>query len=255
MLKKFLAVVIATTFSFSTPIFAQPIGGSGADLTNLNGSNITSGTVPAARGGAGTINGALKANGSGVVSQAACADLSNAGSGCSGTAGSVVLIQTITTTGGATTMTFSSLGSYNHLRFICNTGDTTNNSGSTSGLLIRFNGDTASNYRYQMYGSFGSNQTFETHSASDTTAYSGANANAGTTGVPFSSNIIDIIDYRGANQKFLRGQFSAIQGNVGLLQGSLGAWWTGTAAITSIVFTTSGGTFSTGSTCWLYGIT
>lgn len=87
MLKKFFAVVIATTFSFSTPIFAQPIGGGGADLTNLNGSNITSGTVPAARGGAGTINGALKANGSGTVSQAACADLSNAGSGCSGSAG------------------------------------------------------------------------------------------------------------------------------------------------------------------------
>ena len=33
-------------------------------------SNLTSGTVPSARGGAGTVNGLLKANGSGTVSQA-----------------------------------------------------------------------------------------------------------------------------------------------------------------------------------------
>lgn len=42
-----------------------------------NASNLASGTVPAARGGAGTTNGALKGNGSGVVSQAATTDLSD----------------------------------------------------------------------------------------------------------------------------------------------------------------------------------
>lgn len=47
-----------------------------------NASNLSSGTVAAARGGAGTINGALKGNGSGVVSQAACADLTNASPSC-----------------------------------------------------------------------------------------------------------------------------------------------------------------------------
>lgn len=54
-------------------------------LTNksIAGSEINSGTVPAAQGGAGTINGALKGNGSGVVSQAACADLSNGTASCS----------------------------------------------------------------------------------------------------------------------------------------------------------------------------
>lgn len=49
----------------------------------LNASNISSGTLAAARGGAGTITGALKGNGSGVVSQAACADLSNGAASCS----------------------------------------------------------------------------------------------------------------------------------------------------------------------------
>jgi hypothetical protein len=42
-----------------------------------NASNLTSGTVAAARGGAGTITGALKGSGAGVVTQAAAADLSN----------------------------------------------------------------------------------------------------------------------------------------------------------------------------------
>lgn len=40
-------------------------------------SKLTTGTLAAARGGAGTITGALKGSGAGVVSQAACADLSD----------------------------------------------------------------------------------------------------------------------------------------------------------------------------------
>lgn len=48
-----------------------------------NASALTTGTLAAARGGAGTITGALKGNGAGTVSQAACADLSNGAAGCS----------------------------------------------------------------------------------------------------------------------------------------------------------------------------
>lgn len=48
-----------------------------------NASNISSGTLASARGGAGTITGALKGNGAGVTSQAACADLSNGAASCS----------------------------------------------------------------------------------------------------------------------------------------------------------------------------
>jgi hypothetical protein len=69
---------------------------SGSAATTLaagSASNLNSGTLAAARGGAGTVNGALKGNGSGVVSQAACADLSNGATGCStatGTSGATI---------------------------------------------------------------------------------------------------------------------------------------------------------------------
>jgi hypothetical protein len=72
-------------------------------------SNLNSGTLAAARGGAGTISGALKGNGSGTVSQAACADLSNGATGCStatGTSGA-----TLPLLNGANTWSNSQAGS------------------------------------------------------------------------------------------------------------------------------------------------
>jgi hypothetical protein len=70
-----------------------PSSGSGAHLTALNASNLASGTVAAAIGGAGTVTGALKGSGAGVVTQAACSDLSNGATGCStaiGTSGATI---------------------------------------------------------------------------------------------------------------------------------------------------------------------
>lgn len=73
--------VVGNSFS---PTIATPVSNSGTNnrieatiSTSGSASDLTTGTVSSARGGAGAINGALKGNGSGVVSQAAAADLSD----------------------------------------------------------------------------------------------------------------------------------------------------------------------------------
>jgi hypothetical protein len=57
----------ATTAQLAT---YQPATGSGAGLTGLNATQLTTGVVSSARGGAGMVNGMLKADGAGAVSQA-----------------------------------------------------------------------------------------------------------------------------------------------------------------------------------------
>jgi len=99
-------ILTATTqklgFYNATPI-VQPTGDIVTALSNLglvgtptlSGADITLGVVPAANGGAGAITGALKANGSGTVTQAACADLSNGATGCNtatGTTGATIAL-------------------------------------------------------------------------------------------------------------------------------------------------------------------
>jgi hypothetical protein len=84
--------VLATSPVLVTPALGTPSAINLANATNLPVAALV-GTVSATNGGAGGTNGALKANGSGVVSRAACADLSNAGSGCTsatGTSGAVM---------------------------------------------------------------------------------------------------------------------------------------------------------------------
>lgn len=67
----------------------------GSQISALNAGNLTAGTVAAARGGAGTVNGILKANGAGVVSAAAFTDVNGLAPG------------TIHTNGMTTPATFS----------------------------------------------------------------------------------------------------------------------------------------------------
>lgn len=82
-----------------------------AGTTGLTPSSATSGGITlsgilsSSNGGAGSVNGALKGNGGGIVSQAACADLSNGATGCStatGTSGSTIPLNNTVNTISAT---------------------------------------------------------------------------------------------------------------------------------------------------------
>lgn len=73
--------IVATT---CTNQFVRSVAATGAaTCATVNFASDGTGIVPAANGGAGTVNGALAGNGSGAVSQAACASLSNGATGCS----------------------------------------------------------------------------------------------------------------------------------------------------------------------------
>lgn len=94
---------LGTTTTF-VPVNDTLVGRATTDtLTNksIAGSEINSGVVGSNYGGAGTVTGALKGNGSGVVSQAAAGDLSNGTTG----SGSIVLAASPALTGNATATT------------------------------------------------------------------------------------------------------------------------------------------------------
>jgi hypothetical protein len=122
----------------------------------MDASNFSAGTVAAARGGAGTINGALKANGSGVVSQAACADLSDDGALCSATPGTGVataIAANLSAAGGLTTTVASgtsALGTSAISSQTCATAVTTTatNTATTDVVQWGFNGDPTATTGY-----------------------------------------------------------------------------------------------------------
>ena len=100
------------------PNGATPTGAAGGDLGGsypnpivTSVANVVTGPLSAAVGGAGAITGALRGNGSGVVSQAACADLSNAGTMCPQNANAVAI------TGGTITG-----ATYNGMSITANSG-------------------------------------------------------------------------------------------------------------------------------------
>jgi hypothetical protein len=87
------AVAVAITGTPPGGSAGGDLGGSYPNPTVLSVGDVNTGVLGATHGGAGSVTGALKGNGSGTVSQAACADLSNGATGCStaiGTSGGTI---------------------------------------------------------------------------------------------------------------------------------------------------------------------
>lgn len=158
------------------------------------------------------------------------------------------LIQTITPSA-VSTVTFSSIVStYKHLQFRI----VSNNGTGFSGLSLRFNGDTGSNYSRQALYADGSSVASLGQASQDRTLV--GIAGSGTSNI-FTPTLIEILDYTStAKIKTVRSLTGNAQAGNQLVYLYSGGWYN-TAAITSVtVFDNSGNNFASGSRISLYGI-
>ncbi len=149
-------------------------------------------------------------------------------------------IATQTLGSAAASVTFSSIpGTYTDLVLIFN------GTGSTGGnVTFQFNGDTSTNYSATILYGDGS-------SAGSVRVSNQSSMNIGSVGTGFTTDILNVMNYSNATTyKTAVGRFSRpdeVGSKVGL--------WRSTSAITSIVVGKSSGTYDTGSSFSLYGIT
>jgi hypothetical protein len=154
------------------------------------------------------------------------------------------------------TVTFSSLGSFNHLQLVINAAC----SGAVTGDFVdlQANGDAGSNYQWQYAGAIGgSTNTF--HGSGTATGHIGnvscASAPANAQGI-VNFTLEDYATTTFSKQGTGTTGYVADTVYTGNLFNATFYWiWTSTSAITSIVLSLTGGSnFITGSTFTLYGL-
>jgi hypothetical protein len=154
-------------------------------------------------------------------------------------------IATTTTSGSASSVTFSSItGTYTDLVIVVNAGGSTN-----ADLHIQFNADTGSNYSRTVLSGSGSaassgRQSSVTYIRVDNLGYL-------NTTFPAFNAIINVMNYSNTttNKTVVSRTNNASTG----VDASVGLWRS-TAAITSVVLFPDTGTLTNGSTFTLYGI-
>lgn len=186
------------------------------------------------------------------------AQLGGSGGGSSGAL--TRIIETILTVAGATISLASIPSTYRHLRLEIVARTTA--AVTEAWIYVRFNGDTASNYRYlwrRIYTSGATTVADDGQTAESSTVMwlggmSGANSPAGAVGI----TVIDIGDYARAvwwKQCHGRSAFVGATTGAGHSQEltTMGVW-KNTAAITSIDISASSGNFDIGTVVSLYGV-
>ena len=157
----------------------------------------------------------------------------------------------------AASVTFSSLGSYEHLQIRVSGRHNISGSGSHT-IYIRFNGDTGSNYStHTMYAYNGANTSVDKYTG-QAFVYAGGRITGPLTpsSANYGTSVIDILDYRNANKNTTMQQMSGVvddyEGNSFLQFGS--ALWDDTAAVTSILLYPPSDSFERGTEMTLYGL-
>lgn len=170
-----------------------------------------------------------------------------------GTAPALVKIEEQNPTG--TVVTFSSLGSYTHLRIVYSArGDQV---ATSTNINLTFNGDTGANYDRENLNGSGTTASAGEAIAGTSAAIAtiaAASAPAGS----FGSGEILIHDYRGT--AFRKGAVNSARRTAADSSGNIfvtffGIQWRDTSAITSITLTLASGNFVSGSKFSLYGMT
>jgi hypothetical protein len=163
-------------------------------------------------------------------------------------------IATTTLSTSAASVTFSSIPqTYKHLQIRCLMRNTDSNL-EQSGLYMRFNSDTASNYSWhRVYGN-GTNAPSDA-STSTSSMLAGIGARTGALASTFGVTVIDVLDYVNTNKyttiRGLTGHDANGNGYVGLGSGN----WRNTAAVTTIdLITDATYSFVQYSSFALYGI-
>ena len=165
-------------------------------------------------------------------------------------------IQTVTVgSGGQATITFSSIpATYTHLqiRFMCR--DVSAGTGADD-IVLRFNGDTASNYTFHYLYGIGGATYGSAGSATQTSIRGGVDVQGGVTAGVFGVNVTDILDYANTNKykttRNIGGNDRNGAGSAVLYSGL----WRSTSAITSITLAVSGAVnWAQYSSFALYGI-
>lgn len=171
--------------------------------------------------------------------------------------GSFESIATATGTGSSNTITFSSIpATYQHLqiRFIAKSSTTTSVNES---VLLRINGDSATNYvEHYLFGGGTSATAGGAVTRSSVSIYNGAMRSNATYVDMMGVGIIDIHDYVSSTKnktvRYFCGNDVNAAASVGPALGS--GLWLSTSAVTSVSLVTSSGNWTTTSQFALYGI-
>lgn len=165
------------------------------------------------------------------------------------------IIQKISLNASSTSVSFSNIpGNYTDLKLVISARTDRGNNGDS--MYIRFNGDTAANYKNRsLYGTGGSGVTITITSPVGIALTQGACGNSDTANT-FGNSEAYIPNYTASTAKSTTHRGNS-ETNAATSYMSLDfGLWTGTSAITSMTLVPGNGTnFLTGSTFYLYGIT
>jgi hypothetical protein len=178
-------------------------------------------------------------------------------SGSKAITGAFESIATVTASGGETSLSFTSIpATFKHLQIRGLSKDATNSGNNSISNTINFNGDTGTNYTlHRILGSASAVSVTGLASRSNITVESSSIGSA--TANLFAVSLVDIQDYASTTKYKTVKNFAGSDSNgVGTTNNVAlsSSVWMNTNAITTILITAAGGSFSASSTFALYGI-